>query len=249
MLAASLQHKPRIPTPRTPADDDPQDRNAPWRSPQHADFDLSKPRPDYDTPPHDEPYMQGDHLIMPRQIRLSSGTDYITGNAALNLVDPSCPPSGDWHALGWWGAYDAKRPWVNNAFMSADQGWHSTAAILGDARLFDCRESLAARPHPASKRSTPVWCAHHDRAIADIAWDFLNACYPLGYIQSHHAPCIAEWLWEDFQLAHLQAHLERLTPHVPKPALPGWNLWRSELTLDAHWQTFDSPAESLGLLG
>ena len=150
---------------------DPDDHNAQWRSPEHADFDLSKPRPSHDVLPHDMPYLcaeTGD-INIPRIIRASSKQDYVTGWAALNLIDPEWPSGGDWHRSGWRGPYDPARPWVNSATMSADRDRFSTAQMLGDMRLYDGRESLAALPHPAARRNAPVWCAHHDRAIADMA--------------------------------------------------------------------------------
>ena len=43
--------------PQTPEMRDPGDRNAQWRSPECADFDLSRPRPNYDAPPRDTPHV------------------------------------------------------------------------------------------------------------------------------------------------------------------------------------------------
>lgn len=229
---------------------DPGDRNAQWRSPTCADFDLSRPRPTWDMPPRDAPYLDPDtgQVRMPRHVRLSSRRDYLTGWSALNLSDPEWPFGGDWHRAGWWGLYDAERPWVNCAHMSADRGRHSTAEVLGEMRLYDARESLAHVRHPASRRPTPVWCAHHDRAIADAAWDFVMGAFERGYLKCLHAPTVAEWLWDESQMEKLKKLLEQLTPHVPASARLGWDLWRSELSIDADWTTFRSPAQSMGLV-
>ena len=105
------------------------------------------------------------------------------------------PPGGDWHHAGWWGPYDAERPWVNCAAMSADRGRFSTVHILGDERLYDARERLSMERHPAARRNAPVWCAHHDRAIADLAWHFVMSAFRGGYLKCLHAPTVAEWLW------------------------------------------------------
>lgn len=236
--------------PRTPETRDPEDRNAQWRSPECADFDLSQPRPNHDVPPSDAPYMDANtrQVRMPRLIRLSSRQDYLTGWSSLNLSDPEWPSSGDWHHAGWWGTYDEERPWVNCAAMSADRGRFSTVPILNDERLYDAREGLAAERHPAARRSTPVWCAHHDRGIADMAWHYLLAAFHTGYLKCLHAPTVAEWLWDESQLENLKALLERLAPHVPSAARRGWDLWRGELSMDADWTTFWSPAESMGLV-
>lgn len=233
----------------TPEMLDPDDRNAQWRSPEYADFDLSKPRPSHDVPPQDMPYFYAKtgKTNIPRIIRTSSRQDYLTGWAALNLTDPEWPSSGDWHRSGWWGPHEAARPWVNCATMSADRGRFSTVQILGDVRLHDARESLAALPHPAARRDAPVWCAHHDRAIADLAWDFVMSAYRTGYLKCLHAPTVAEWLWGEPQLDSLKAMLEKLTNHVPAASKRGWNQWRSELSMEADWATFWSPARDMGL--
>ena len=229
---------------------DPGDRNAQWRSSAGADFDLSRPRPTPDVPPRDAPYVDPDtgQVRMPRVIRMSSRRDYLTGWSALNLSDPEWPSGGDWHHSGWWGSHDAERPWVNCAAMSADRGRFSTTGLLGDVRLYDVRGSLALERHPAARRDTPVWCAHHDRAIADLAWDFVMGAFHSGYLKCLHAPTVAEWLWDAAQLDGLKALLERLTPHVPAAARPGWDLWRGELSMDADWTTFRSPAQAMGLV-
>ena len=232
-----------------PAVLDPEDRNAQWRSPEYADFDLSHSRATQDVPPQGMPYVcsKTGETNVPKMIRTSSKQDYLTGWAALNLTDPEWPSSGDWHRSGWRGPYDAARPWVNCATMSADQGRFATVRILGDMRLYDARESLAALPHPAARRDAPVWCAHHDRAIADLAWDFVNGPYQTGYLKCLYAPTVAEWLWDEPQLDNLKAMLEELTNHVPPASRRGWNQWRSELTMEADWTTFWSPARGMGL--
>ena len=236
--------------PRTPETRDPDDRNAQRRSPEYADFDLSRPRPNYNAPPPDAPYVDADtgQVRMPRLIRLSSRQDYLTGWSSLNLSDPEWPSGGDWHHAGWWGPYDTERPWVNCAAMSADRGRFSTVHILGDERLYDARERLSMERHPAARRNAPVWCAHHDRAIADLAWHFVMSAFRGGYLKCLHAPTVAEWLWDESQLDSLQALLERLTPHVPAASMHGWDLWRSELSMDAEWTTFQSPAQAMGLV-
>lgn len=228
---------------------DPDDRNARWRSAEYADFDVSKPRPSHDIPPHDMPYVcaQTGGINIPRLIRTSSEQDYVTGWASLNLIDPEWPSGGDWHRSGWRGSYDATRPWVNRATMSADRGRFSTVRVLGDMRLYDARKSLAALPHPAARRDTPVWCAHHDRAIADLAWDFVMSAYRTGYLKCLYAPTVAEWLWDETQLDSLKAMLEELTNYVPAVSKRGWDQWRSELSLEADWTTFSSPAKAMGL--
>ena len=235
--------------PQTPEMRDPGDRNAQWRSPECADFDLSRPRPNYDAPPRDTPYVDTEtgQVRMPRLIRLSSRRDYLTGWSSLNLSDPEWPSGGDWHHAGWWGEFDAKRSWVNCAAMSADRGRFSTTFILGDERLYDARAGLSALPHPAARRPAPVWCAHHDRAIADAAWDFVMSAFHTGYLKCLHAPTVAEWLWDESQMDSLKALLERLTPHVPAASRRGWDLWRGELSMDADWTTFRSPAQAMGL--
>lgn len=229
---------------------DQDDRNAIWRSPECADFDVSRPRPSVNVPPQDMPYVSAKTggVNVPRVIRASSKQDYVTGWAALNLADPEWPSGGDWHRSGWWGPYEVARPWANCATMSADRGRFSTVGILGDMRLYDARESMAALPHPAAKRGAPVWAAHHDRAIADLAWDFANAAYRTGYLRCLYAPTVAEWLWDERQLDNLKAMLEELTSHLPAASKRGWNQWRSELTLEADWTSFWSPAKAMGLI-
>ena len=229
---------------------DPYDRNAQWRSSEYADFDVLRPRPSHDVPPHDMPYIcaKTGNINIPRIIRTSSKQDYVTGWAALNLIDPEWPSGGDWHRSGWRVPYDPARPWVNCATMSADRDRFSTVQMLGDMRLYDARESLAALPHPASRRDVPVWCAHHDRAIADLAWDFVSGAYRTGYLKCLYAPTVAEWLWDEVQMDSLKAMLDELTSHVPTASKRGWNQWRSELTMEADWTTFWSPAKAKGLI-
>ena len=67
-----------------------------------------------------------------------------------------------------------------------------------------------------------------------------------GYFKCLHAPTVTEWPWDTSLLDSLQMLLEWVTPYVPAAAKPGRDLWRSELSMDANWATFQSPAQVVG---
>ena len=99
--------------------------------------------------------------------------------------------------------------------------------MLGGFRTFDCREALRQLALPESTRPTPIWCAHHDRAILELAWatwhaGHYTAPWPL-------APSVVDdWIWVPAQMDSLKELAERVEPHLPQPAQAGWRKWWRE---------------------
>ena len=176
-------------------------------------------------------------------LRRTTTECYISTGMALNVADADEPMSGDWHKGSWsthkWEPQHAraKRPtgwgW---ATMTCDDPYEQrTTAILGTQRLFDARTSELF-PHPAKYRNEPVWCAHHERAIADYAWLFmcLSSGADKGYPKVVEPNTIDQWLWSRRQEANLGHLISQLTPHVPADRKAGWERWRDDV--EQHWK-------------
>ena len=165
----------------------------------------------------------GSPIMRPLQVRGHTPRDSITSGEALNLVDPEIGHAADWHDFCW--RTDANPPPF--AAHSTDKAFRLVASVLQGDRVFDCRDSLRSLMHPAAQRSTPVWCARHDRAILEMAWerwetgDF-SARWPL-------APSVVDdWIWTPAQMDSLKELAERVEPHIPEGGRRGWRIWWSE---------------------
>lgn len=151
----------------------------------------------------------------------------VAAEDALNLADPETVLSGDWHDFCWRsGTYPP-----GHALCADAPEFGALPSILKGERTFDARPSLLQIKHPAGRRRTPVWCAHHDRAVAEVAFRNWSLDpwrrWPL-------APWVAaNWLGTEEQMCSLRDMAERLEPHLPAGLVPGWRKWRNALDLFA----------------
>ena len=175
--------------------------------------------------------------FVPITIPETSPENYITGLSALNLRDPDCWQSGDWHQRGsWFRAIEQIVPdSATKAIMSSDFRMGAPVNIMGDQRLCDARQGLGDLGHPDAKKPSRIWCAHHERAIADTAWMWMRD-FPRIFPASVCAPTVAAFLWTDRQFENLHRLLDLLTPHVDIGCRDKWLSWKSELTQEADWR-------------
>ena len=162
-------------------------------------------------------------IARPIKVRAHDRHDCITDGDALNLVDPEVGWPADWHDFCWRSTDTPPR----FAAHSTDERYRAVSSVLGADRTFDCRDALRRLALPDSTRPTPVWCAHHDRAILEAAWSRWHAGrytapWPL-------APSVVDdWIWTPGQMDSLKELAERVEPHLPQPAQPGWRRWWRE---------------------
>ena len=178
--------------------------------------------------------------VVPVRIGETSPRQYITGLQALNLIDPDCESSGDWHMRGsWFVPSQGIRPQGFEALLAnKDRSGFvlvTPAALLGEARLFDARPSLRRMGHPEGGADARVWAAHHDRAVVDGAWQWLHDC-PFGFPGPYDGPMVAKWLWTDSQFEHLHRLARKVESELSGDARQLWSIWMRDLTPDADWE-------------
>ena len=161
--------------------------------------------------------------VHPIQVDAGAPSACVTAGDALNLVDPETGWPADWHDFCWRSTHFPPR----RAQQCSDPEFCSAAALLGADRTFDARPSLQLLRHPAGERAAPVWCAHHDRAIVELAWWLWNANYDAHW---PIAPwTVADWLWTDAQMQSLKALAQKVEAGLPPAGVPGWRKWRLAL--------------------
>lgn len=162
-------------------------------------------------------------VLHPVRVRGHERHDCVTAGDALNLVDPEVGHVADWHDFCWRTPDDPP----GYAAHSTDPEYRVVANVLGGRRTFDCRASLGALRLPAAERATPVWCAHHDRAILEAAWASWQA-------SSFAAPwplcptVVDDWLWTPRQMQSLKRLAAEVEPSLPIEAQTGWRKWHDE---------------------
>ncbi len=170
----------------------------------------------------------------PAWIRETSKRDYLTAMSALNLRDPDCWASGDWHRSCWQVPNTGVPERAHYAALSGDKDRYAPVDILEDLRLCDIREPLRGINHPAGFRSAPVWGAHHERAIADLAWHYMCVT-PGGFPMSLGPVTVAKFLWTDTQFDTLHKLLAILADHLQDEHKTLWMAWKAQLTPDADY--------------
>lgn len=151
----------------------------------------------------------------------------VAAEDALNLADPETTLSGDWHNFCWRDALFPPR----KALCADAPEFGVLPSVLKAERTFDARPSLRMLGHPAAVRRTPVWCSHHDRAVAEVA--FRNWTTGL-WVRWPVAPwVVADWLGTEAQMHSLRGLTERLETCLPDGLVDGWRSWRLSLDLFA----------------
>lgn len=147
----------------------------------------------------------------------------VTSGEALNLVDPEVGIMADWHDFCWRTTAEP----APYAAHSGDQRHQLTSEALGEARAYDGRPSLKRVGHPAASRPGPVWCAHHDRAIVEMAWarwscGLFSGPFPLAPSVIH------DWLWTAQQLDSIRELAQAVESRIPAAGRHGWHRWWAE---------------------
>ena len=176
----------------------------------------------------------------------TSPARYVTGNSALNLHHPTLGEAGDWHQAGWWSLVSHTDPGVHYADINDDALSRAVAAdfitTLGEAELADARPALADLRHPAAKRTRPVWCATHVRAVLELAWWNMRLDEeddPGATLSALDPTSVARWLGSRDQWMRLHDLGDRIARvSAPQYGLEhAWRDWLSRQTPLAHYTT------------